>query len=116
MGEISKLVKDPAGVEGEIRPGNDWRWTMGTHTSWNGAWMLQRIVTKYPPNSPSRTLIGSQPGAAHARYNTPLTSAHTGGAHVALTDGTVRFINNSINMDALTYLSVRDDNRSVGSF
>ncbi len=116
VGEISVLVKDPAGTPGEIRPGNDWGWTMGTHSSWNGAWMLQRIVTKYPPNSASRTLIGSQPGAAHARYNTPMSSAHTGGAHTAMTDGTVRFINNNINMDTLTYLSVRNDGKSVANY
>ena len=116
IGEISNLVKDPAGTPGEIRPGNDWGWTMGTHASWNGAWIIGGIVTRYAPNSASRTLIGSQPGAAHARYNTPMTSAHGGGVHCAMTDGTVRLISNTINMDTLTYLSVRDDARSLGSY
>ena len=116
IGEISALVKDPTGVPGEIRPGNDWGWTMGTHASWNGSWIIGGIVTKYAPNSSSRTLIGSQPGAAHARYNTPLTSGHAGGAHVAMTDGTVRFINNTINMDTLTFLSVRDDGKPIAGY
>ena len=116
VAELSKLVKDPTGVEGEIRPGNDWGWTMGTNSGWNGAWMSQRLVTKYPPNSPVRGLTGSRIPDAHARYNSPMSSAHAGGAHAAMTDGTVRFISNTINMDALTYLSVRNDNKSVGNF
>ena len=116
VGEISKLVKDPAGVEGEIRPGLDWGWTMGTNAGWNGAWMINRIVTKYPPNSSSRTLLGSRPADAHARYNTPMSSAHAGSVHVAMTDGTVRQINNNINMDTLTYLSVRNDSRVPGEY
>lgn len=116
VGELSVLVKDPTGVLGEIRPGNDWGFTMGTHSSWNGAWMLQRLVTKYPPNSSSRTLIGSRPADAHARYNSPMSSAHAGGVHTAMTDGTVRFVNNAVNMDTLTYLSVRDDARVVGEY
>ena len=116
IGEISNLVKDPAGTPGEIRPGNDWGWTMGTNAGWVNDWMIQRIVTKYPPNSASRTLLGSRPGEAHARFNTPMTSAHSGSVHVAMTDGTVRQINNSINMDTLTYLSVRNDSRVVGEY
>ncbi|MBC7818044.1 MAG: DUF1559 domain-containing protein [Planctomycetaceae bacterium] len=116
VGELSVQVKDPAGNLGEIRPGNDWGFTMGTHSSWAGAWMLQRLVTRYPPNSKSRTLPGSEPGCAHARYNSPMSSAHGGGVHVAMTDGTVRIINNNINMDVLTYLSVRNDGRAIGNF
>ncbi len=116
VGELSVLVKDPTGNLGEIRPGNDWGWTMGTNSGWNGTWMLQRLVTRYSPNSSSRTLGGSEPGCAHARYNSPMSSAHSGGVHTAMTDGTVRFINNTVNMDTLTYLSVRDDARPVGEF
>ena len=48
--------------------------------------------------------------------NRPLMSAHTGGAQVALTDGSVRFLGNSINITTLKQLSTRDDGQVVGDF
>jgi len=43
-------------------------------------------------------------------------SAHTGGAHVALSDGSVRFLSNSLSQIILTYLCQRNDGQVTGEF
>ncbi|WP_437225414.1 DUF1559 domain-containing protein [Planctomicrobium sp. SH661] len=49
-------------------------------------------------------------------YNNPIQSIHTGGAHVLLGDGSVRFIGNSINMQTYRCLATRDDGQVVGEY
>ena len=116
VGEISDLIRDATGLRREVRPGNDWGWAMGTNNTWHGAWMLSTVVIAYAPNSAVVGQIGVRPGEAHARYNHPLSSAHTGGAHVLLTDGAVRFISDNINLDTLKYLACRDEGQVLGEF
>lgn len=48
--------------------------------------------------------------------NIPLNSAHVGGVHILLADGSVRFISDSINLGVLAKLATRDDGQSVGEF
>ena len=43
-------------------------------------------------------------------------SAHTGGAHVTLGDGSVRFLSNSMSQITLQYMCVRNDGNIVGEF
>lgn len=43
-------------------------------------------------------------------------SAHTGGAQVALCDGSVRFLSNSLSASVLQYLCQRDDGQVLGEF
>ena len=43
-------------------------------------------------------------------------SAHTGGAHVTLCDGSVRFISNSLSFSVLNYLCRRSDGQLLGEF
>lgn len=120
VGEISNYIKDAAGslasANDDLRPGRDWGWTMGGHTSWSGAWMLSTIVINYPPNSPVYGQIGVRPGEAHARYNHPLSSAHVGGAQVLFADGTVRLIGNNVDMNTLKHLAARNDAQVVSDF
>lgn len=120
VGEISNFIKDAAGraasSSDDLRPGRDGGWTMGSHTSWSGAWMLASIVINYPPNSNVYGQIGVRPGEAHARYNYPLSSAHVGGAQVLFADGTVRLIGNNIDMNTLKHLAARNDAQTVSDF
>ncbi len=119
IGEISGYLLDPTGVNSrnDLRPGRDWGWTMGTHTSWVGAWQLQTTVIAYPPNSTyTVNQVGVRLTDAHARYNHPLSSAHTGGVHGLLVDGSVRFIGNNIDLDTLKYLAARNDAKVVGEY
>jgi len=48
--------------------------------------------------------------------NKPLNSAHTGGVHLLLGDGAVRFISDNINMQTLAQLCTRDDGIPMGDF
>ena len=48
--------------------------------------------------------------------NTPMQSAHTGGSHALMGDGTVRFLSASMNFDTLRYLVGRSDGNVVGEF
>ena len=78
--------------------------------------MLQTTVINYPPNSAVAGLTGVRLPDAHARYNHPLSSGHSGGVHALLLDGSVRFINDNINLDTLKYLGARNDAKNVGEY
>jgi len=53
--------------------------------------------------------LDTLPGAAGFGGNKPLLSAHPGGVNVALADGSVHFLNDSIEVEALLNLADRDD-------
>ena len=48
--------------------------------------------------------------------NTPLNSAHPGGATILLGDGSVRFISNNVALETLARLATRDDGQPVSDF
>ncbi len=56
------------------------------------------------------------PGTRVEDCNTPLISAHTGGVHVVLADGAVRFVSNATNMQTVRNLANRDDGNVIGEF
>lgn len=72
-------------------------------------------TVRYAPNFPA--IVDATPGV-NDNYgpNKPLNSAHTGGVHVLLTDGAVRFISDNINMQTLAVLCTRDDGMVIGDF
>lgn len=102
---------NPTGTDG---------WLMGSQsnsTSYVGydQGRSDQITTiNYPPNS---TIYGTSAGVAN-NYgpNNGLASAHVGGAHVLLGDGSVRFLSNNMNMQTLRALATRDDGFPVGEF
>lgn len=77
------------------------------------AWGTGVSTIRYAPNTANNTLAGG-------RYvydgNTILNSYHTGGIHVLLADGAVRFISDNIHLLTLQRLAVRDDGTPVGEF
>jgi prepilin-type processing-associated H-X9-DG protein len=47
--------------------------------------------------------------------NIPMSSYHPGGAHVAMTDGSVRFLPDTLDLDTLVRLAVMNDGDVVSS-
>ncbi len=118
-GEISNYIYDAAGNRGDRRPARNWGWTMGGLTYWDGwAPHSSNVTIRYAPNAKvlgANGLVWSAWDDASGS-NCPLSSFHTGGVQVLLTDGSVRFISDNIDMDTLTLLAVRDDGRVMGEF
>jgi len=118
-GEISDFTFDMAGNELDARPGRNWGWLMGGLTGW-ADWgpHTNNTTIRYAPNTPVGGLSPSNgvtwPGWSDAGgANTPLSSAHPGGVQVLMTDGSVRWIPNSISQDILTLLAVRNDRQTI---
>lgn len=56
-------------------------------------------------------------GAGSSYYaNTILNSFHTGGIHILLTDGAVRFISDNLDFNTLCRLACKDDGITIGEF
>lgn len=82
---------------------------------WGGAfsWNFTNVYTGQKINSPTRTtVIGSD-----WWKNCGSSSHHTGGAHVLMADGSVRFLSNSIDFRTYCYLGDKADGQaaSVGN-
>ncbi|ADG65925.1 protein of unknown function DUF1559 [Planctopirus limnophila DSM 3776] len=69
-------------------------------------------TVRYAINTRSNALSGS----GSQSCNTPIQSAHTGGAHVLIGDGTVKFLSENMNFDTLRFLADRADGNVVGEF
>jgi len=69
---------------------------------------------RYPINHRTWESVGV--GSPYYGCNRPIQSAHPGGAHVLLGDGSVRFVNESIDLQTLFNLANRDDGGMVKDF
>ncbi len=129
VGEISGYTWDSARKNrADTRPGAGNGWPMGgingpVQFPGNGDWapygpQIGVVTTKWTPNSNVLGSVGANPAAfgSISNSNSPLTSFHTGGVHILLTDGSVRFISDNIDINTLTYLSVPDDGQVIGEF
>jgi prepilin-type N-terminal cleavage/methylation domain-containing protein len=50
------------------------------------------------------------------RGNTVLNSFHTGGIHIVLTDGSIRFLSDNVDFATFKLLAVRNDSQVIGEF
>lgn len=136
IGEMSGYLFDTSGGKHDRRPGNAFAWFVGSPADYEpifgSAWTLgphYSVTTiRYSPNAQvtitggvwSLAGVGSDPGAAGGadadEPNTPLSSFHPSGVLVGMTDGSVQFVNDSINMQILTLLAIRDDGQPVMAF
>lgn len=64
---------------------------------------------------PNPTSVGSE-GNSDYDFNTPLSSFHTGGVHVLVNDGAVRFLSENTNVTLIQQLCVRDDGNVLGEW
>ena len=75
------------------------------------------LTIRYAPNAKAIDNDAAWPGIGdNFGINLPLNSAHTGGVHVLMGDGTVRLLNNTIDMLTYRRLMTRDDGASVSNF
>jgi hypothetical protein len=74
-------------------------------------------TVRYRPNARAVVDDPAWPGV-HDNYgiNNPLNSAHAGGVHGLMLDGSVHFINENINMESLRRLCTRDDGVAIEGF
>lgn len=111
VGEISDFIRNGAGTsQGDRRPGMDWGWHMGGAEGWGLDDPHTNSVTlRYLPNA--RVLDQEGVDAANGQYNPncPLVSAHPGVVGTLMADGSTRFLQDTIGLDVLTLLGVRDD-------
>ena len=111
FGEQSDWGADP-GVNGTVIQPLDIRQTMRAGV-WSGSNLegMSAVTVRYPINT--KTRVNFQDGIARYGWNTPIQSAHSGGAFMVRCDGGVSFISNSMPFNVLKYLCVRDDGQSV---
>ena len=125
VGEASMFIIPSGGTTRTLQVNGAHGIMMGTSTlatvrSINGGTFercFNLTTVNYPPNAPVIDNNGSWPGVGNNfGSNNPLNSAHTGGVHVLLADGSTRFISDNIDMGTLRRLSSRDDGQVIGEF
>ena len=113
VGEMSHYVFDAAGNKADRRPGRKWGWHMGGLSGWRDWGPHTNCVTlRYTPNAKVLGQQGVDDWTAWADAspaNPPLTSAHPGGVNVLMTDGSVHFMSETIDVGTMTLQAVRDD-------
>lgn len=131
------IVGEQSGnVAGVDKRANYWGGWAGTYWGMNGAgigapitqqggstyWIGSGCTTlRYAPNTDHEALTASTCVSNSGcnttyRYNTPLSSYHTGGVHVLLADGAVRFISENIDINTYLALGAKDDSQVLGEF
>lgn len=88
----------------------------GSDSLWMGTDYGNRCFNTTTVRYSINTKNSSLDGAGTQSCNTPVQSAHTGGAHVLMGDGTVRFVSENLNFDTLRFLASRADGNVVGEF
>lgn len=74
-------------------------------------------TVRYSPNAPAIDNNAAWPGVGdNYGMNNPLRSAHTGGVHVLLADGSVRFLGDNTDMVTVRGLATRADGARIGEF
>jgi prepilin-type N-terminal cleavage/methylation domain-containing protein/prepilin-type processing-associated H-X9-DG protein len=114
VGECSDYLFDKNGTAQRVDGGFNYGWLTGTimtgtppnYTTSIAPRPYNLTTLRYAPNSPGYERPGVQ--SPHG-VNNPLLSAHPGGVHVLLLDGSVQFLRDDISVSTLKSLATRDD-------
>ncbi len=110
VGEQSDFLRSSAGVQKDQRAcnhvGGTWAGGAGSND-----WQLNVTTVRYPLGT-----FGGDGNGNPWENHTPLVSAHVGGCHVTLADGSVRFISENMNFAILTALAERGDDTVVPEY
>ncbi len=129
--EHGDFITDTGNTKQDWRASQPWGWQIGTSDPGSiyptpvtygnlagDARSSNCITMRYAINrktgwtdNTATTGVGSYVAA-----NIPPNSAHTGGVHILMCDGAVRFISDNLDMGTLGRLSVRDDGQVVSDF
>lgn len=113
VSEQSDYFFDNTGAKHDYRASN---WSGGAWASGrpeSNQWTLNVTSIRYPINYSGVAQTGMNNGF---RKHTLLTSAHTGGVHALLGDGSVRFLSENIEFTILTALADISDGTVIGEF
>ena len=133
IGEQGDFIVDNTGVKRDWRGSQPWGWILGvkspnvpntTAPNFDNAGGDNRspnlTTIRYPINkqgfvdSVAATGVGN--GGNNQGANIPINSAHVGGVHVALCDGSVRFLSENLPLSLLASLATRDDGQIVDEY
>ncbi|MDB5392167.1 MAG: hypothetical protein JWM11_7813 [Planctomycetaceae bacterium] len=114
VSETSNYAKNSGGANVDIRSGdNGGGMWIGDPNTWNSsdARCYNRTTIRYTFNSGA-----SQANVGGGQCNSPLNSAHVGGVHALLCDGSIRFLSDNVNILTMMNLALRADGNVLGDF
>ncbi len=112
IAEQSDYCMDSSGAKTDCR--SDCGHSMLMGICYDGLYRTFSVTAvMHPVNQKSSTATGV---GGNCGSNSPIQSAHPGGAQILLTDGSVRFINATIPIQTLYNLANRDDGNPIGDY
>ncbi len=112
LSEQSDFCKDKTGAKFDGRSDHGHTFLMGGNNGDLRTWNVTTL--RYAINDRTWENVGV--GDQFYGQNKPLVSPHTGGVNCALSDGSVRFLRDSIDLPTLLNLGNRDDGNVVKDF
>ena len=110
IGEQADWLRNPDGSEIEIRSDGNHGFTMGTDfQGLSEDRIFNLTVLAHRLNNKDAEDVLATGGDGNVGANRPLVSAHTGGVNVALGDGSVHFLSDSLELVTLFNLADRND-------
>ncbi|MCA9109603.1 MAG: DUF1559 domain-containing protein [Planctomycetaceae bacterium] len=125
VGEASDYLRDAAGNKQHVDGAFPNSWITGTSAIGTPPNYLNEFGAFVPPPAAyNLTTIRYAPNSSYDQPgvrddhgpNNPLASAHSGGVHTLLADGSVRFIRENLELNVLKRLSARADGQVEGEF
>jgi len=118
LGPSGQSAGSLAGISGgpsrQMGAWDDWVVGMAQHHPVNPGQYLAAGYAGYQGGESGSTFAGTVMVNGINQWN--IYSFHTGGAHILLADGTVRFISQSIDINTIQKIQIRNDGLTVGAF